>query len=165
VIWVWAGFLLFVGVILALDLGVFNRTPHAPTLREAMTFTVGTVLLACGFAVFVYFAYDGHWLGLGNTFDAVDRQVNDGRLAAVKFLTGYVVEMSLSMDNVFVIALIFEHLRVPLRFQHRVLFWGILGALVPSSCSRGSACCSRAPPSRRRRSRAGSRDGCAAISR
>jgi tellurite resistance protein TerC len=130
VIWVWAGFLLFVGVILALDLGVFNRTPHAPTLREAMIFTVGTVLLACGFAVFVYFAYDGHWLGLGNTFDAVDRQVNDGRLAAVKFLTGYVVEMSLSMDNVFVIALIFEHLRVPLRFQHRVLFWGILGALV-----------------------------------
>lgn len=129
-IWVWAGFLLFVGVILALDLGVFNRTPHAPTLREAMIFTVGTIVLACGFAVFVYFAYNGHWLGLGNTFDAVDKQINDGRLAAVKFLTGYVVELSLSMDNVFVIALIFEHLRVPLKFQHRVLFWGILGALV-----------------------------------
>jgi tellurite resistance protein TerC len=129
-IWVWAGFLLFIALVLALDLGVFNRTPHAPTLREAMIFTIGTVVMACGFAVFVYFAYDGHWLGLGNTFDAVDRQINDGRLAAVKFLTGYVVELSLSMDNVFVIALIFEHLRVPLRYQHRVLFWGILGALV-----------------------------------
>ncbi|MEX2180593.1 MAG: TerC/Alx family metal homeostasis membrane protein [Gemmatimonadaceae bacterium] len=130
VIWIWGGFLLFIGVVLALDLGVFNRTPHAPSLREAMVFTLGTVLMALGFAVFVYFAYDGHWLGLGNTFDAVDRQVNDGRLAAVKFLTGYIVELSLSMDNVFVIALIFEHLRVPLMYQHRVLFWGILGALV-----------------------------------
>lgn len=61
--------------------------------------------------------------------DAVDRQVNDGQLAAVKFLTGYVVELSLSMDNVFVIALIFQHLKVPTLYQHRVLFWGILGAL------------------------------------
>jgi tellurite resistance protein TerC len=125
----WTGFLLFVAIVLALDLGVFNRTPHAPTLREALTFTAGTVVLALLFTVFVYFAYDGHWLGLGSAIDAVDRQVNDGRLAAVKFLTGYVVELSLSMDNVFVIALIFEHLKVPLVYQHRVLFWGILGAL------------------------------------
>jgi tellurite resistance protein TerC len=129
VIWMWAGFLLFVAIVLALDLGVFNRTPHAPSLREALTFTAGTVALALLFTVFVYFAYDGHWLGLGSAIDAVDRQVNDGRLAAVKFLTGYVVELSLSMDNVFVIALIFEHLKVPLVYQHRVLFWGILGAL------------------------------------
>ena len=62
--------------------------------------------------------------------DAVDHRVNDGRLASVKFLTGYVVELSLSMDNVFVMALIFEHLRVPAAHQHRVLFWGVLGALV-----------------------------------
>jgi tellurite resistance protein TerC len=129
VIWMWIGFLLFVAIVLALDLGVFNRTPHAPSLREALTFTAGTVALALLFTVFVYFAYDGHWLGLGNTIDAVDRQVNGGRLAAVKFLTGYIVELSLSMDNVFVIALIFEHLKVPLIYQHRVLFWGILGAL------------------------------------
>jgi tellurite resistance protein TerC len=129
VIWIWSGVLLFVAIILALDLGVFNRTPHAPSLREALTFTAGTVALALIFTVFVYFAYDGHWLGLGSAVDAVDRQVNGGRVAAVKFLTGYVVEMSLSMDNVFVIALIFEHLKVPLVYQHRVLFWGILGAL------------------------------------
>ncbi len=128
-IWMWTGFLLFVGVVLALDLGVFNRTPHAPSLKEALAFTAGTVVLALGFTAFVYFAYEGHWLGLGSHIDAVDKQVNDGQLAAVKFLTGYVVELSLSMDNVFVIALIFEHLRVPTIYQHRVLFWGILGAL------------------------------------
>lgn len=127
---VWAGFLLFVGIVLALDLGVFNREPHAPSLKEALLFTAGTIVMALAFTVFVYFAYDGHWLGLGAAVDAVDKQVNDGRLAAVKFLTGYVVELSLSMDNVFVIALIFQHLRVPAMYQHRVLFWGILGALV-----------------------------------
>lgn len=129
VILIWSGFLLFIALVLALDLGVFNRKAHAPSLREASVFTVGTIVLALGFAAFLYFAYSNHWLGLGSAVDAVDRQVNDGRLAAVKFLTGYVVELSLSMDNVFVIALIFEHLKVPLIYQHRVLFWGILGAL------------------------------------
>jgi tellurite resistance protein TerC len=129
VIWAWSGFLLFIAVVLALDLGVFNRKAHAPTLREAMLFTAGTVVMAILFSVLVYYAYEAHWLGLGKAVDAVDGQVNGGRLAAVKFLTGYVVELSLSMDNVFVIALIFEHLKVPLMYQHRVLFWGILGAL------------------------------------
>ncbi len=128
-IWAWTGFLLFIGIVLALDLGVFNKKAHAPTLREAMVFTSGTVVMAGLFAVLVYYAYDAHWLGLGQAVDHVDGHVNDGRLAAVKFLTGYVVELSLSMDNVFVIALIFEHLKVPLIYQHRVLFWGILGAL------------------------------------
>jgi tellurite resistance protein TerC len=130
VIWAWSGFLLFIAVVLALDLGVFNRKAHAPSLREALFFTAGTVVMAVAFAGLVYFAYNAHWLGLGLATDAVDGLQNDGRLAAVKFLTGYVVEMSLSMDNVFVIALIFEHLKVPLMYQHRVLFWGILGALV-----------------------------------
>ena len=129
-IWAWVGFLLFVGIVLALDLGVFNRKAHAPTMREALIFTTGTIVMAVAFGALVYFAYEAHWLGLGLAADAVDGRVNDGRLAAVKFLTGYVVELSLSMDNVFVIALIFEHLRVPLMYQHRVLFWGILGALV-----------------------------------
>ncbi len=129
-IWAWVGFLLFVGIVLALDLGVFNRKAHAPTMREALVFTTATIVMAVAFAALVYFAYEAHWLGLGLAADAVDGRVNDGRLAAVKFLTGYVVELSLSMDNVFVIALIFEHLRVPLMYQHRVLFWGILGALV-----------------------------------
>jgi tellurite resistance protein TerC len=126
----WSGFVAFVLIILALDLGVFNRRPHAPTIAQAVGFAAATAMLALLFAAFVYRAYANHWAGLGLTVDAIDRHLNDGRLASAKFLTGYVVEMSLSMDNVFVIALIFAHLRVPLAQQHRVLFWGVLGALV-----------------------------------
>ncbi len=130
VIWIWGGFLLFVFTLLALDLGVFNKKAHAPSMKEALGFTTGVVVLALMFTVFVWVAYHNQWMGLGIHVDAVDGRVNDGRLAAVKFLTGYVIELSLSMDNVFVIALLFGHLRIPLGLQHRVLFWGILGALV-----------------------------------
>jgi tellurite resistance protein TerC len=126
----WGGFLLFVIGLLALDLGVFNKKAHTPSTKEALGFAAITVVLAVIFAGFIFVAYRNHWQGLGSTIDTIDHQLNDGRLAAVKFLTGYVVEISLSMDNVFVIALIFEHLKVPLAMQHRVLFWGILGALV-----------------------------------
>jgi tellurite resistance protein TerC len=125
----WAGFIAFVLLLLALDLGVFNKKAHAPSIKEALGFAAFTVALALGFAGFVYVAYQSHWQGLGTAADAVDHQVNGGRLAAVKFLTGYVIELSLSMDNVFMIALIFQHVKVPPTLQHRVLFWGILGAL------------------------------------
>ncbi|MGH7653264.1 MAG: TerC/Alx family metal homeostasis membrane protein [Gemmatimonadaceae bacterium] len=125
----WGGFIALVLIVLAVDLGVFNRRPHAPTMSQALGFAALTAVLALLFAVFLYRAYGNHWGGLGMTPDAVSGRLNDGRLAAVKFLTGYVVELSLSMDNVFVIALIFEHLRIPLAQQHRVLFWGVLGAL------------------------------------
>lgn len=128
-IWAWIGFLSLIGVLLALDLGVFNKRAHAPSMREALLFTSGAVVLALMFTAVVWVSYHNHWLGLGSHVDAVDGRINDGRLAAVKFLTGYVIELSLSMDNVFVIALIFAHMRVPPAFQHRVLFWGILGAL------------------------------------
>ncbi|MDP1859431.1 MAG: TerC family protein [Gemmatimonadaceae bacterium] len=128
-IWVWLGFLAFVFSLLALDLGVFNKKAHAPSMKEALAFTGGVMVLALLFTALVWAGYHNHWLGLGSHVDAVDGQVNDGRLAAVKFLTGYVIELSLSMDNVFVIALIFQHLRIPTHLQHRVLFWGILGAL------------------------------------
>ena len=129
-IWVWGGFVLFILVVLALDLGVINRKAHVVSVKEALIFTVAVFAMAALFDVFVYFAYENHWLGLGQHMDRVDGVVNDGRLAAVKFLTGYIIEVSLSADNVFVIAMIFEHLRVPAKYQHRVLFWGILGALV-----------------------------------
>ncbi|MBM3906909.1 MAG: TerC family protein [Gemmatimonadetes bacterium] len=128
-IWAWLGFITFVGILLALDLGVFNKKAHAPSMKEALAFTGGVVALALLFTALVWVGYHNHWLGLGNHLDAVDGRINDGRLAAVKFLTGYVIELSLSMDNVFVIALIFQHLRIPTHLQHRVLFWGILGAL------------------------------------
>ncbi len=126
----WGGFLLLVLSVLAVDLGVFNRRDHVPSGREAVAFTAVTIVLAFGFAVFIYVAYGAHWRGLGLTPDAIGGRPNDGHTAVVKFLTGYVVELSLSMDNVFVIALIFRHLGVPAIYQHRVLFWGVLGALV-----------------------------------
>ena len=104
-------------------------TPES-SARLIDAITAMTAALAVAFGGFIYEGYANHWAGLGTALDAVDGQYNGGRLAAVKFFTGYIVEMSLSMDNVFVIALIFEHLKVPSTLQHRVLFWGVLGALV-----------------------------------
>jgi tellurite resistance protein TerC len=115
---------------LAIDLGVLNRQAHVVTVREALRFTLVLFVLALAFNAFVWVAYDHHWLELGRHLDTVDKQVNNGPLAAVKFFTGYLIELSLSADNVFVMALIFTHLRIPAEYQHRVLFWGILGALV-----------------------------------
>ena len=133
---VWIAFLLFVLCLLALDLGVFHRRPHVVSVREALAWSVVWIATALGFAAFVYFGYEHQWLGLGLTPDPVERsaafpdgRVNDGRAALLKFLTGYVVEKSLSVDNVFVIAMLFGYFGVPRLYQHRVLFWGILGAL------------------------------------
>jgi tellurite resistance protein TerC len=131
--WAYAGFLALVLVFLALDLGVFHREPHAVGMREAVTWTVVWVSAALAFNGLIYFAYEAHWLGLGLNVPQLDGSVKpvvDGLEAAKLFLTGYLVEKSLSMDNVFVIALIFGFFAVPARHQHRVLFWGILGALV-----------------------------------
>lgn len=128
--WIWAGFLAFVIGMLALDLGVFHRKTHAIGVREALRWSALWIALGLLFSVFVYFAYEGHWLGLGLAPDPVDGIINGGRQATIKYLTGYVVEKSLSIDNIFVIALIFASFGVPAIYQHRVLFWGVLGALV-----------------------------------
>src|SRR5438093_553688 len=109
-IWFWVGFVGFVLAMLALDLGVFHRQAHEVRAKEAATWTLVWVALAVAFAAGLAFFY-GHEIGL-------------------TFLTGYVVEESLSVDNIFVIVLIFEYFRVPKVCQHRVLFYGILGALV-----------------------------------
>jgi tellurite resistance protein TerC len=109
-IWFWIGFVGFVLAMLSLDLGVFHRTPHEVQPKEAATWTVVWVALALIFAAGLYAIY--------------------GHAASVTFLTGYVIEESLSIDNIFVIVLIFEYFRVPKISQHRVLFYGILGALV-----------------------------------
>lgn len=95
---------------LALDLGVFNRRAHSIRFREALGWSVMWVALAISFAVVVYFWH--------------------GRAASLEFLTGYVIELSLSIDNLFVFLVIFRYFRVPGELQHRVLFWGILGALI-----------------------------------
>jgi tellurite resistance protein TerC len=129
-LWIWLGFIGFVLLMLALDLGVFHRHAHVVSVKEALGWSAVWVALGLGFAVFVYFGYERHWLGLGLAPDPVDALVNDGASATVKYLTGYVVEKSLSVDNVFVIAMLFGFFAVPAIYQHRVLFWGILGALV-----------------------------------
>ncbi len=141
--WAYAGFLGLVLLFLALDLGVFHREAHVVSMREAVTWSI--IWLACGlsFTAFVYFAYEGHWLGLGvetaiyNTREAIRggwplivSGTVAGAEAAEQYLAGYVVEKTLAMDNIFVIALIFAYFAVPAKYQHRVLFWGILGALV-----------------------------------
>ena len=133
---VWIVFLLFVLFLLALDLGVFHRKARVVSVREALAWSAVWVAMALAFAGLVYAGYEYQWFGLGVHPDPVERsaefpdgRVNDGRAALLKFLTGYVVEKSLSVDNVFVIAMLFGYFGVPRQYQHRVLFWGILGAL------------------------------------
>jgi len=129
-VWLWAGFVALVLLMLALDLGVFHRHAHVVTVKEALGWSVVWATLGLSFSVFVYYGYEHKWLGLGGSIDAADGLINDGRTAMVKYLTGYVVEKSLSVDNIFVIAMIFGFFAVPAIYQHRVLFWGILGALL-----------------------------------
>jgi len=108
--WLWIGFNAFVLAMLALDLGIFHRTAHVVTFKESITWTVIWVTLALLFNA-------GIWHVAGSQ-------------KALEFFTGYVIEKSLSVDNVFVFAMLFSYFAVPLLYQHKVLFWGILGALV-----------------------------------
>lgn len=134
---IWIAFLIFILILLALDLGVFHRDAHVVSVREALGWTVVWFATAIAFAGFVYLGHQYHWLGMGLQPDMVERsaaypdgRVNDAQSAALKFLIGYVVELSLSADNVFVIAMLFSYFAIPRMYQHRVLFWGILGALI-----------------------------------
>ena len=128
--WPWIAFIAFVLLMLALDLGVFHRKAHVVSVKEALAWSAMWVALGVAFSGFVYLAYEGKWFGLGTIVDPVDGLANDGIRATEKYLTGYLVEKSLSVDNIFVISMIFSFFAVPALYQHRVLFWGILGALV-----------------------------------
>lgn len=109
-IWLWVGFNVFVLAMLALDLGVFHRKAHVVSFKESITWTVVWVVLALLFNGGVWHFY--------------------GSQKALEFFTGYLIEKSLSVDNVFVFALLFSYFAVPQKYQHKVLFWGILGALL-----------------------------------
>ena len=122
---VWGGFLLLITLIIALDLGVFHRKAHVVTLPEALGWTTVWVVSALLFNVGVFYLYELNPAGWD-----IDTARLTGSQAALQFFTGYLVEKSLSIDNIFVIAMIFAYFRVPLQEQHRVLFWGIFGALV-----------------------------------
>lgn len=122
----WIGFLILVFILLALDLGVFHKKDKAIGTKEALLWTAFWIFLSLVFNLFIYFAYEHHWLGIGLH---VGHNLG-GHEAALKYFTGYVIEKSLSLDNIFVIAMIFAYFNVPNIYQHRVLFWGILGALI-----------------------------------
>lgn len=123
---IWGGFLLFIGLLVALDLGVFHRKSEEIKIAEALSWTLIWVCVALIFNLFIYLLYGQNWLGWA---DIATEHLSGGK-AALQFFTGYLVEKSLSIDNIFVIAMIFSYLKVPLTEQHRVLFWGILGAVV-----------------------------------
>ena len=126
---VWLGFAALILFLLALDLGVFHRNAHIVSPREGLAWSIVWTTLSLAFAVFIYQGYEHQWFGLGTVPDPVDGSINSGWRAVVKYVTGYVVEQSLSIDNMFVIAMLFRFFAVPAAYQHRVLFWGILGAL------------------------------------
>lgn len=119
---VWILFLLGILVFLALDLGVFNKTPHVISVKEASIWTSVWVSLSILFSGVVY------WLYGSGKIDNVDALTPMD--ASLKYITGYLIELSLSIDNIFVIAVIFGSFQIPQKYQHRVLFWGILGAIV-----------------------------------
>ncbi len=122
----WVSFLLLVFFLLALDLGVLNRKVHVIHTKEALKWTCFWIGLALAFAVAMYFMYETHWCGVGLHEGANE----NGAQAAMDYITGYLIEKALSLDNIAVMAMIFASFKIPLKYQHRVLFWGILGALV-----------------------------------
>lgn len=119
---VWGLFLLGILIFLALDLGVFNKNPHIISVKEASIWTSVWVSLSFLFSGVIY------WLYSTGKIDNVD--VLTPTEATIKYITGYLIELSLSIDNIFVIAVIFRSFHIPQKYQHRVLFWGILGAIV-----------------------------------
>lgn len=109
-LWLWAGFLMLVIILMAIDLGLFRKEQHEIGMRESLTMYSFYMFLACVFGAWVWYRY--------------------GAESGANFFTGYFIEQSLSMDNLFVMSLIFSHLAIPRMYQHRVLFWGILGVIV-----------------------------------
>jgi tellurite resistance protein TerC len=124
-VWLWLSFTALVVVLLVLDLGVFHRHAHEVTLREASIWTCVWITLGLSFSGAVYAIYDGHWFGA----HLKSGDTSAGQ-AALLYVTGYVLEKSLSVDNIFVISIIFRSFRIESRFRHRVLFWGIIGAIL-----------------------------------
>src|SRR5688572_4308305 len=109
-IWIWIGFHIGVFTMLAIDLGVFNRKAHAVTVKEAAIWSAVWISLSLAFAAGIYYF--------------------KGQQSGLEFITGYLIEYSLSVDNIFVFVMIFSYFRVPAEYQHRILFWGIIGALI-----------------------------------
>jgi len=131
-VWVWLGFVTLVLVVMALDLGLLHREAHVVSFKESLTMSGLYIVLALAFAGVVFWLYNA--LAPPGSIDAlIVNAPNDferGLTAVELYLTGYIVEYTLAMDNVFVIGLIFTYFAVPAAYQHRVLFWGIIGVIV-----------------------------------
>ncbi|MBL8021968.1 MAG: TerC family protein [Leptospirales bacterium] len=123
--WFYAVFMIFVFAMLALDLGVFHRQAHAVSIKEATVWSIVWITLALGFNVFFYFYARWEFMSQG-----MPGAEDEARRVALEFLSGYLIEKSLSIDNIFVFVLVFTYFSIPLAYQHRILFYGILGALV-----------------------------------
>ena len=119
---VWIVFITAILIFLALDLGVFNKNPHIITTKEATIWTAIMVSISMLFSGVIYWLYGTEFVHNVNQLSPFS--------ATLKYITGYLIELSLSIDNIFVIAVIFTAFKIPLKYQHRVLFWGILGAIV-----------------------------------
>ncbi len=119
---VWISFIASILVFLALDLGVFNKTPHIISSKEAGKWTGIFVTISFLFSGVIYWLYGNNYITNPDALQPTE--------ASIKFITGYLIELSLSIDNIFVIAIIFSSFRIPQKYQHRVLFWGIIGAIV-----------------------------------
>lgn len=119
---VWGLFIIGILIFLALDLGVFNKNPHVISVKEASVWTGIWVTLSILFSGVIYWLYKEGYIANIDSLEPLD--------ASIKYITGYFIELSLSIDNIFVIAVIFSSFNIPQKYQHRVLFWGILGAII-----------------------------------
>ncbi|MEZ5042470.1 MAG: TerC family protein [Saprospiraceae bacterium] len=119
---IWISFIALIVFFLALDLGVFHKDSYSISAKEALGWTAVWATISILFSAVVFWVYET------DLVDNIDQL--SSRQAVLKYLTGYVIELSLSLDNIFVIAMIFVYFKIPTAYQHRVLFWGILGAIV-----------------------------------
>ena len=122
----WIAFIALIGSLMALDLGVFHRRAHAISGREALGWSLLWISIGVAFSGIVYLVYENHWDGLG----AGNFEAHTGWEAMLTYLTAYLIEKSLSLDNIFVMALVFNYFQIPGKYRHEVLFWGIIGALI-----------------------------------
>jgi tellurite resistance protein TerC len=127
-IWFWFGFFALVALLLFLDLGVLHRKAKEQSLKSAALWTVGWMVLGLSFAGIVFLIYENNWMG-AHLIGCPPGHA-DGMDASITYVSAYLLEQALSIDNIFVMSLLFHSFRVPVAYQHRVLFWGILGAIV-----------------------------------
>lgn len=129
----WAGFLVLVALLLALDLGVFHKEEHVVGTKEALGWTTFWIVLSLSFTGFIWAVYEYGWFDqmlLDEEGKVLPNEPGHGWIAATRYLTAYLLEKSLSVDNIFVISLVFSQFAIEPIHRHRVLFWGVLGAIV-----------------------------------